>query len=100
MYLSFVGVHKLCWSASRKCTYDVTLWCRKRGAKTLQLDLTLLKPLWTLYRGGTSSATDDGDAPSVIPAATRALTDLFLEAEGLALVGDAQARACAATSLA
>ena len=47
---------------------------------SLELDLTLLKPLWNLYNN--TSSDDTGD--SLLSPLTRALSDLFVRAENLA----------------
>lgn len=49
----------------------------------LKLDLSSLKPLWQLHDSLSKEQTDGG---SVVPPVLRALTELFLQVEAIAMV--------------
>ncbi|KAK2172240.1 hypothetical protein NP493_979g01007 [Ridgeia piscesae] len=53
------------------------------GASELSIDLGLLKPLWKLFN--TMSRTNPPERGTIVPSVLRALTELFLIAESLAL---------------
>ncbi|XP_052765956.1 zinc finger ZZ-type and EF-hand domain-containing protein 1-like isoform X1 [Mya arenaria] len=55
---------------------------RVGGQESLGIDLSVLRPLWQLY---TSVARQDGDSTSILPPVPRALTELFLQVENLAI---------------
>ena len=55
----------------------------------MTLDLSLLKPLWTLYNVMTK---DEPDNNTVLPPAVRALSELFFQVESLAMVRNEQCK--------
>ncbi|CAC5406050.1 unnamed protein product [Mytilus coruscus] len=58
----------------------------RSSAESLSIDLSLLKPLWNLYNGITKDGTD---TKTLVPPLARALTELFLQVENLAMEWDA-----------
>ncbi|XP_071131694.1 zinc finger ZZ-type and EF-hand domain-containing protein 1-like [Mytilus edulis] len=58
----------------------------RSSAESLSIDLSLLKPLWNLYNGITK---DGSETKTLVPPLARALTELFLQVENLAMEWDA-----------
>ena len=63
-------------------SYDL-LHYRSDSVHRLQIDLTLLRPLWRLYN---KLSNEQVEAGTVVPPVVRALTEFFLTAEDLAMV--------------
>ena len=59
------------------------LFYRNSDSQQLGIDLALLRPLYQLYINMTKQESEPG---SILPPVTRALTELFLQVENLAIV--------------
>jgi hypothetical protein len=62
---------------------------REHGGSELEVELGLLQPLWALYnKDGEKEEPASATTPTsaIVPTTMRALTELFLVAENLAMV--------------